>query len=1251
MNAMSRRLRNLLIGAAAAFGVYLLAGFFAVPALVKSQLVSFVEQKLGHKLTVGEVRFNPLRFTAEINDLALQEANGGALVAFRRLYVDFEARSLIDRAWTFAELVVEQPALKVELRPGGVLNFSALLEALRDPEKKESGPLPALKLRRIAIVDGTLDLSDRDQPAPAELRLAPIGFELTDLSTAPDHRSPYSVTARTIAGETIEWGGEVSLVPVASSGKLGLKGWKVATLAAFLGERLNVAPPSGQFDAAASYSVRYGEGRLDASVEGLELKLDDLSIAEPGAAKPLLALTSFAVTGANLDLAKRSVTIARVSADGPRADLAIDASGNGNWARLVRAIPGKPASAESASSSAPVPAEAPARSVPAPDVPPWSVKVDALTVAGAGVEFTQANGPVSLSATGGALALAIEATFGTQANIALQGVEFGAAKLAARVGEDRATLGKLAARSSGITLTPDAGGLTAAIADAALEIAQFAAQPAGSKIEVGTIDSATASAKRVVFARKAASPDLTAEGAALALGKIVVREPAKGRELARLATARVEGATIRLADRRVDIARIALTDGAVSALLDAQGRLDWAALAGASPAAPAGPARSAAAAPAKPSAKPSAGPMPGAWQVAVKDIEVKGLDAAYADQSGATPLEAALLGITARASNVGTDPKTASRIELAARVKSGGQVRIAGQVRPFAPAADLTVKVNELALAPVQPFLTSFARLQLVSGTASADGKLRYGGAGKAGPQLLYEGAVGIARLQLDETDTRATFLAFDSVATPDLKLTLGPDRVDIGELRVDGLAAKLLIAEDQSVNLTKILNRPPEPTKPAASPAAPAAAPTQAAPAEPAAEPFPVSIARIRVDRSRLEFEDLGLRPQFSTRMHDLRGVVTGVSTARTSRARVQLEGRVDEFGLARIEGEILPFQPRVFTDIAMTFRNLEMTSLTPYSAKFAGYRIASGTLSLDLQYKIRDSKLAAENKFVLDKLELGERVESPTALSLPLGLAIALLKDSNGRIDIGLPISGSLEDPEFSYGHLIWKAIGNLLTRIVTAPFRLLASLFGGSDEKLDSVEFDAGSARVLPPERQKLRNVAEALKKRPQLKLGVKPAYAKAEDAAALQSLLVRLEVVGRMGIKLEAGEDPGPVDPANPRAQQAIEALAKERLPAEALAALRAEHAKAAAAEKKTEPKPAPADPGKLHQAMLDRLIAAAPIDAAALADLAKRRGEAIARELTGPEGIEATRVTVAEPQIAPEATAKAVRSALELTAAR
>ncbi|MDO8943662.1 MAG: DUF748 domain-containing protein, partial [Desulfobacterales bacterium] len=211
-------------------------------------------------------------------------------------------------------------------------------------------------------------------------------------------------------------------------------------------------------------------------------------------------------------------------------------------------------------------------------------------------------------------------------------------------------------------------------------------------------------------------------------------------------------------------------------------------------------------------------------------------------------------------------------------------------------------------------------------------------------------------------------------------------------------------------------------------------------------ADPFPYRVRRVLVSEGRVDFADLSLPTPFGTKIHELKGMVAGISSARDARAQVELDGRVDEYGIAKIKGELNTADPKAFTDIGVIFRNVEMSSFTPYSGKFAGRKIDSGKLSVDLKYKVAQGQLSGDNQIVVERLVLGEKVESPEAMDLPLDLAIALLEDSNGVIDLGLPVKGDLDSPEFSFGAVVWKAFVNLLTKIVTSPFRALGAILPG-------------------------------------------------------------------------------------------------------------------------------------------------------------------------------------------------------------
>jgi len=619
--------------------------------------------------------------------------------------------------------------------------------------------------------------------------------------------------------------------------------------------------------------------------------------------------------------------------------------------------------------------------------------------------------------------------------------------------------------------------------------------------------------------------------------------------------------------------------------------------------------------------------------------------------------------------DISENMKAALPVKLALQVKQGGAFQADGKVTPAKTSADLRLQLKSLALSPAQPYLSQAANLTLVSGKASAQGRLKYDGA----PQFV--GGFQVDDLLLNESEGGARFLAWKTLSSDSVRYT--PAAFSIEELKLDSLGAKLVIDKDKTVNLKKILKAsssaqnaphpnlnarkgaPPEgegatnqnPLPPGEGRVRAAVSPL----AESTRTPTPATrftIDRVRVENGELDFADLSLALPFGTRIHGFKGAFNGISTQPGTTAQLELDGQVDEYGLARAVGQLDLFDPTTFMDIKVVFKNVEMNSLTPYTATFAGRKISSGKLSLDLEYKIKARQLLGENQIIMDKLTLGERVESPTAKNLPLDLAIAILQDSDGRIDLGLPVSGSLDDPQFSYSGIIWKAIGNVLTKIVTAPFRALASLFGGNGEKLEKIAFEAGEVSLTPPEKEKFKQIAQILGKRPGLGLTVHPAWSAEIDRPVVKETRLRRAVAEKMGLKLKEDEEPGPLSTANPKAQAALETLYAARMGESSWKALQAKWVKANPEAnpktgvgkltsrlqglfKKDEPLSetdmAQLKGADLHALLYDQLLAKEQVSDADLAILADKRGRAILQGLTAL-GAPAERIKLAVSEI-------------------
>ncbi|MBW2573446.1 MAG: DUF748 domain-containing protein, partial [Deltaproteobacteria bacterium] len=457
-------------------------------------------------------------------------------------------------------------------------------------------------------------------------------------------------------------------------------------------------------------------------------------------------------------------------------------------------------------------------------------------------------------------------------------------------------------------------------------------------------------------------------------------------------------------------------------------------------------------------------------------------------------------------------------------------------------------------------------------------------------------------------------------------------------------------IFKDRSINLAKVLKNSDALSDETAAPQEepPAVTPSKDRPI------FPMSVERIRVEKGVVDFADLTLVLPFAAHVTDLSGGATGISSDPASRTMIKLEGKVDEYGLTTVEGGISPFAPKTFTDLTVSFQNVDMKPLSPYSATFAGRKIASGTLNLNLEYKIQDSELLGDNKVVLEQFTLGERVEAPNAINLPLDLAIALLTDTEGKIDVAVPVRGNVDHPEFKYGHVIWQALVKLITKAVTAPFRALGGLFGDKSEQMDAIAFDPGSARLLPPEQEKLKEVSEALKKRPQLRLVVEGRFDPNVDAEALRTEGARRALAEQMGVKLAPDEKPGLIAFDSAKTQRALGKLLEMRSGDTAIADFKTQHEKTTG-KKAKQANFAMAFVGwassdsAFYEAMFEELVKHEPLADNDLQDLAQRRGEAIIQALKTTGGLDAARVSAGSPGPVEKASTATVNTKLTLDA--
>ena len=472
------------------------------------------------------------------------------------------------------------------------------------------------------------------------------------------------------------------------------------------------------------------------------------------------------------------------------------------------------------------------------------------------------------------------------------------------------------------------------------------------------------------------------------------------------------------------------------------------------------------------------------FQFEVRKIALAGYGIQFSDASRGDSINLNAENIRIEAEDFSSQKDRQGKLTLALNLNKTGALSASGALGINPLATRLALDVKGIKLKPFQPYFTDQLNITITDGAASAKGELKVVDEGKDTPRVSFAGDASLDRLATIDKLDGADFLKWNRLNFRRVNVATLPLRVDIAEVALADFYSLLTIHPDGSLNLQQIVKE----QKPVTAAKPPAASDdTQPKPAAATADKPRITIAKLTLKNGQVDFSDHFIQPNYSAHLTGLGGEVKGLSSDASTLAEVALKGRVDNQGRLDISGTINPLSGNLALDLLANLNDFELSSLTPYASKYAGYGIQKGKLSFDVKYKVENRKLTAENHLVLNQLTFGDKVESPDATKLPVMLAVALLKDRNGNIDVSLPISGSLDDPEFSVGGIIVKVIVNLIVKAVTAPFALIGSLFGGGEE-LAYLEFDYGSSEIPVAGMAKLENIAKALHDRPGLKLDI-------------------------------------------------------------------------------------------------------------------------------------------------------------------
>lgn len=1122
-------------------------GFWAlawavVPTVLRYVLHNTVSEQLGRELSVGKIDFKPWTLELELRDLRMAADTSGKepQLEIQRLYIDAELQSLWHLAPVIDALQIDGPTLRLSRTSAGQTDFDDLLKKFSTPSSATAEPdaqPQRFSFYNIVVRDGAVDFGDAPQKRVHTVR----GFSLSVpfLSNLPADRTVKVAPhlAFQLNGTAFTTGAQSTpfLDSRDTEATLQFKGLDLQPFLAYL-------PPA--------MPVRIEQGTLDADLRLTFQKQSEPALSVSGVVQvhgarvsdrqggPLLSFDMATAQVAALQPFQRKVHVASLEWRGPHATVRRDREGR-------MALLGGAAQDQNATK---------ARTNAAPDAP-WDVVLDRVAINGGQVDWLDDG--TAVPARISARDLRVRAT-----RLALpltRPVQFTAdARLSSEAGSDAATLslqGEVLAQSGRVAVSARGWPLSMA--------RPYLANLVQPQLD-GTLDSdggiawngsawaakiAKLSVDRAEWACAPAGRDCPA-GTATVSG---LRNNAAWAEIGRI---EVEDALIRMPQRTVAIARVATSQPKVRLERTGDGRWmveRWLTTVPDT----AGKGRVPVTAATRTDAAPG-------WSVQLAEVSVDGGALAFNDAAKAQPVAVLLDTFQMRAKglawpvNAGAPPVSLS---LSARLGAGrtdpGNLAYEGTVQMTPLLAQGKVQASRLPLHPFKPYVDNPLAVDVVRALGSFNGEVRYA-AQTDGPAVGVRGNAALDDVRVRALAVRPAangpvdgaapirgeeLLNWKSLALQGVDFTLAPGKptaLDVKETALSDFFARIIVQPNGRINLQD-LAQPAQgaPGGSAAAEASPDITPAAGSTPPQATKPVMAPVMRfgpVVLTGGSVRFTDSFVRPNYSADLSELNGRLGAFASAPSAEggepamAELQLRGRAQGSASLDITGRLNPLAKPLALDIQGRMRDLELPPLSPYSIKYAGHGIERGKLSMDVNYRVLpDGQLTASNKLVLNQLRFGEPVEGAPA-SLPVRLAVALLADRNGVIDVELPINGSLNDPQFRLGPVIFRAVGNLVMKAITSPFSLLAGWMGGSSE-LDRVNFAPGSAALDDEARKTLDKIGQALSDRPGLNMTVAGHAQREAEQEGWKRAALRSRVAAQAR-RMAARGDQAPSEPQAP-----------------------------------------------------------------------------------------------------------------------
>ncbi|WP_283150804.1 DUF748 domain-containing protein [Silvimonas soli] len=1079
------RLARWLTGLAVLLVLVAIGGFLLLPWLARPQLEKALTQALHRPTTIAAMGFNPFTLQAHIDGLQVREA-GKTVLSAKSVVANLDLASIWRRGPVLSALTLDTPYLLLQRQTAHRYNWSDLLDQPASKPKTDN-TLPRFALYNIQLLGGRIDFDD--QVVKQKTAITGIELGVPFISSLPGfvdtvvephlafklNGSPFDLHGKTTPFENTRQ----------TTVDLKVTGLDLPQYMQYVPLELGIKLPAAKFDSQLQLVFRQEHDQPQLRLTGSAALRDVQLIDDAGA--PLFGVTRLQITLADVRPLAGVYHLQNVESDGLHLAVTRDDAGNLNF---IKALQNKPASTAAPAKAAASAAAAKEQPSATPDVAIAQInlrksRVDLRdeTVKPAFVTvFDPLDITVQRFTLPGKTAATLDIAAATPAGEKI--TQQGTFTLQPLVLDGNIKLAALALPQYQPYATPR---LNAAITGGTLDFASQYHYAADTGLKLSAVNSS--------FNNFQFKLNNSKEGQ-LQIGKLAIAD-----------------ASLDFDNARYQLGRVTLADANIGAARGLDGLIDWGGITKAQ-AADAHVGRPVAAAVAE--LKPP--------HVAASAVNIDNLGMRFVDHQLPKLPPVVIKSLKLETGPVEWPSATPAQFSLLALGGKGGRYEVSGAVANSPASGKIKLNLQNLDVGYGQAYYSRWLNVTVPSIHVSAKGDLVFGTAPKFTGS--YRGSVRVDDLYSLDKITGEDFLKFKRLDVSGIDARFEPLRVNVNTVSLQDFYSRLVLYPDGHLNLADIVvkegnadrrgkqvsltsasapasaavSATPVPT-PAPKPGAVASAPVSA-PAKPLP---PISIGTIKLAGGNINYTDDFVKPNYTANLTDMGGTITGLSSAETARAALDIKGSVDHIAPVAVSGQLNPLAQQLFLDINASVKGYELAAASTYSAKYAGYGIQKGKLSMDVHYQIENRKLLAQNKVSLDQLTLGDKTDSPDATKLPVKLALSLLTDRNGQINLDLPIAGSLDDPQFSVGGLIIKVIVNLLEKAITAPFDLLASAFGGGPQ-FSYAAFAPGSAVLDTATQESLSKLTTALNDRPAMKLEISGWADPAVDQTGLRKEMV-------------------------------------------------------------------------------------------------------------------------------------------------